>query len=291
MFGIGVEGGASHDKSSSSQKVWNPQARALGGMYNQAGRLYHNQLGLQNQFQNFGMNTVNPYMASLNPYMMQGFGGLMGGGQQGQFAQQMSPELQASYAQSLGPQGPTNTQRMYQDIIGGQGNTYVDPLVDDMYNQAWKGLDRGAFKNSAQAAAQSGNMGNYSRQMDNSAYAADTMSDVRSKEMALRAGAYDKDLNWKMDIANMADSNALQDRMNAQRQLSGFMGAGDQNTMGALNQGQMMQQMGMGMMNPWMAMMQAPWNSLNNMANIIGDPTVLNNTTKKSGSWNVGVSV
>ena len=273
--------GGSHSSNSSnfSQSVFKPQATALGKMYRDSEALYNRQRGLQNQFQNFGMNTVNPYMASLNPYMMQGFGGLMGGGRQGATGAAVNPALQQSLQQSLSG-GPSNTAKMYQDIVGGPGNTYVDPLVDDMYNQAWKGLDRGQFKNSAQNAAASGNMGNYSRQMDNSAFAADTMSDVRSKEMALRAGAYDTDMNWKMNIANQADSNlgAAQDRaMN-------LLGAGDQNTMGALGQGQMMQQMGMGMMSPWMAMMQAPWMGMNNYANVIGDPTVLSKGDSEGSS-------
>lgn len=292
MFGISAEGGASHDNSFSSDTVFRPQAKALGRLYNNAKHLYKGQQGLQNDFQDFGRNTVNPFMQGLNPHAMQGYGGLMGGGQQGQFAQQMNPALQQSLQQSLnGPQQPTMTQQLYQDIIGGPGNEYIQPVVDDMYNQAWQGLDRGRFRNNAQSAAASGNTGNYARQMDNATFAGDTMNNVRQQENALRAANYGQDMGWKQNIANLADTNASNERMQAQQGLLNMYGGADQNTQGALDQSRMMQQFGMGMMDPWMTMMQAPWNSLNNMANIIGDPTVLNNTTKKSGSWNAGISI
>ena len=288
MVGIGLSGGAesSQANSKTTQDVFG--SGHFGNMYGAAGDLYEQQSAMNPQFQQFMMGQVNPFMMGLNPYMMQGFGAQMGGGGLGATGAAVDPALRDSLQQSLSG-GPSNTARMYQDIVGGEGNTYVDPLVDDMYNQAWKGLDRGAFKNSAQSAAASGNMGNYSRQMDNSAFAADTMSDVRSKEMQLRAGAYDKDMDWKMQIANQADSNvgAAQDRA------IGLLGGGDQNQQFGMGAGLGMQQFGMGMASPWMAMQQFPWANLNNYANALGDKTVLTNqfSSSKAGSWNAGASV
>ena len=279
--------GGSHSSNSSnfSQNVWKPQGKALTSMYDSARHTFANQQPFIQQFRNFGMNTVNPFMAGLNPYMMQGFGGLMGGGAQGATGAAVDPGLRDSLMKSL-QGGQSNTAKMYQDIVGGPGNTYIQPVIDDMYANAWQGLDRGGFKNSAQAAAQSGNMGNYSRQIDNSLLAADTMSDVRQKANALRAANYGRDMDWKMSIANQADANlgAAQDRA------LGLLGAGDQNMAHALGSGLGMQQFGMGMMNPWMAMMQAPWMNMNNYANVLGDPTVLGKGNSEGSSWGFDTS-
>lgn len=292
MVGASVGGGfsKSSNKSSSEEKIFKPQHEALNTLYGRGKKTYTKAAELNDPFREFGMNTVNPYMQSLNPYMMQGFGGLMGGGQQGGFAQQMSPQLQQSLQQSLnGPQQPTNTQRMYSDIIGGSGNTYIDPVIDDMYDNAWQGLDRGGFRDNAQSASRfgGGGMGNSRRQLDNTLLASENMNNVRQQENFLRAGAHDADLNWKMDIAQGADTNASNERMAAQQGLMGQMGAGDQNTQFGLNSGNMMQSMGMGMMNPWMAMQQMPWNNVNNYANTIGAPIVLGSSKSSGNSFGI----
>jgi len=271
-------------KSSSSQEVFGE--KAFRNMYGQANKLYRQQKGLNPEFQQFVQGQVNPFMQGLNPYMMQGFGQQMGGGMQGGAGQQINPALQQSLQQSLAG-GQSNEGRMYEDIVGGAGNTYVDPVVDDMYSQAWKGMDRGKFKNTAAAAAQGNNMGNYARQMDNTQFASDTMSDLRSKELALRGSAYDTDLNWKMDIARQADSNlgAAQDRA------IGLLGAGDQNQQFGVGQGLGMQQFGMGMTNPWMAMQQMPWANMNAWSNVLGDPTVLSRSDATGASHSRDISV
>lgn len=179
--------------------------------------------------------------------------------------------------------------RMYQDIVGGEGNSYIDPVVNDMYDNAWRSLDRGAFKNEAQRAAGSGNMGNYNRQMNNTLHAENMMNNVRTQENQLRAGAYDKDLNWKMNIASLADQNIGK----AQDRAMGLLGAGDQSQQYGMGAGLGMQQFGMGMANPWMAMQQMPWANMNAYANVLGDPTILGQSKSKGSSsgWNAGVSV
>mgnify|MGYP001820517359 CR=1 FL=1 len=292
MFGIGLGGGSSHDESSSKQEVWKPQGKALEDMYKQAGGLYGQGQWMNPAYQQFAQSQMMPFMQGLNPYMMQGFGGLMGGGQQGQFASQMNPELQNSLMQSLNGSGqPTGMQQMYADIVGGAGNEYIEPVVNDMYDTMWQNLDRGEFRNSAQKAAQTGNTGNYRRQIDNTLMANEAMNNTQKAENALRAGNYGQDMNWKMQIASQADSNALQDRQNAQNKLMGMYGAADQNTQFGLGQGGAMQQFGMGMASPWMSMMQMPWIGMNNYANILGDPTILGSSERDAGSWNASGNV
>ena len=141
------------------------------------------------------------------------------------------------------------------------------------------------FKDSARAAAGSGNMGNYSRQVDNSLLASEAMANTQTAENALRAGAYDTDLNWKMNIANQADTNAANQKMFAQQGLFDMLGQADANTQYGLNSGQGMQNFAMGQANPFMAQQQFGWNNMNNWANILGSPIVLGSTHSKGGSF------
>lgn len=289
MFGIGLGGGSSKSSQSSSSKqsVWGPQGSELGNMYGSAGDLYGQQTGLNPQFQQFMMSQVNPFMMGLNPYMMQGFGGQMGGGFAGGVGQQVAGDLASSLTQSMN--SPSNMGKMYQDIVGGPGNTYIDPVVNDMYDSAWRNLDRGAFRQADYKASQGDNMGNYRRQIDNTLLAGETMRNTQQAENALRAGAYDKDLNWKMNIASLADQNIGK----AQDRAMGLLGAGDQSQQYGMGAGLGMQQFGMGMANPWMAMQQMPWANMNAYANVLGDPTILGQSKSKGSSsgWNAGVSV
>lgn len=292
MFGIGLSGGSSKSDSSSKQNVWSPQGAALKDMYGNLGGLFNMNMGMLPAFNQMAMGTVMPYMQGLMNPAMGGFTGQMGGGHQGAFAGAMSPQLQQSLMQSLnGPQGQTNTQRMYSDIVGGQGNEYIQPVVNDMYDTMWEQLDRGGFKDQAQRAAQTGNMGNYNRQMNNTLLANEAMKNTQRAENQLRQGAYDTDLNWKMQIANQADTNTLKDRMNAQNNLMGMYGGADKNVQAGLGGLGNMQQFGMGMMNPYMAMMQMPWMGANNWANILGDPTILGESKAKSSAWNASGNV
>lgn len=279
-FGIG--GGSSGSKSSSqqNQRVWAPQGDALGDMYSGAGGIFNQNQQMNPQFQNFMSQQINPMMMGMNPYMMQGFQNQMGGGAMGATGGAVDPALRQSLQNSLAG-GQSNMSKMYSSIVGGNGNSYVDPIVDDMYSKAWDNLDQGAFKQSAQGAARSGNMGNYNRQMDNAQFASNMMNDVGMRENQLRGAAYDTDLNWKMKIAGQADDNLGK----SQDRAMGLLGAGDMNQQGAMNSGNMMQNFMMGQANPFMAMQQFPWMNLNSYANSIGDPTVLS-SAKSSGSSN-----
>ena len=286
LFSAGMGQSNSDYSSRSSNSVWKPQGSALKDMYGYLPGLMDMNMGQLGGFNNFAMNQVMPYMQGLINPTMGGYQNQLQGGQQGNFANAMSPQLQQSLMQSLnGPQGQTNTQRMFQDIVGGQGNEYIDPVVNDMYDTMWDQLDRGGFKDQAQQAAQTGNMGNYNRQMNNTLLANDALQNTQRAENQLRAGAYDTDLNWKMNIANQADTNSLNDRMNAQNNLMGMYGGADQNIQAGMGNMAGMQQFGMGMMNPWMAMQQMPWMGANNYANVLGSPIMESKTRDKGGSW------
>jgi hypothetical protein len=115
IFSGSLGGSYSSNKGSSQQSVWGGQQPFLKDMYGGASDLYGSQMPFNQQFQQFGMNTVNPYMASLNPYMMQGFSGQMGGGQQGQAAQQVNPSLMKSLQKSLAG-GQSNAGKMYRTL-------------------------------------------------------------------------------------------------------------------------------------------------------------------------------
>ena len=187
--------------------------------------------------------------------------------------------LSSSFADT----GPSNSGRMYQDIVGGEGNTYIDPMVDAMRTGSFENMDRTMGNNSLEAQSM-GQGGSSRHAMQNSMTERRGLQDMNMNEMSMRAGAYDKDLDWKMKIAGQADANKLTN----QGQMMDYLGGANQAKQFGMNQGGNIQNLGMGEMAPWMQASQGPWNNMNNYANIMGDPTVLSRGTQtgKSSGFN-----
>jgi hypothetical protein len=274
-FGANKSKMTSSSNSSMDQNVWGPQGNALGNMYGQAGNLYGNMM----PYSNLGFNMM-PQMQNqmTHAYQMgdRGAEGLLSGGSYGDTSG-IRNNLYSSLQNSMA--NPSSTGRMYSDIVGGPGNTYIDPMVADMRasgnqnlqtQQNMTGLD----------AANLGQGGSSRHAMQNAMLGAATNRDMASLENTMRGGAYDTDLNWKMAIANQADTNrgAAQDRA-----MSALAGS-DANTAAGMNYAPQMQNLSMGYMAPWSQAMQMPWMNMQNYQGIMGDPTVLSNATSSGSS-------
>ena len=273
-------GSKSNSKASSSsrfnaiQSVWAPQGNALQDIYNQAAQLYKS--FDPSQFNN-ALDYTQKYNQGLSEAAMPAWKNQLGGGYNSGVAGASEAPLIDSLRQSL--TAPSNTGRMYESIVGGQGNTYIDPMVSAMKNGTIDSLNRqlpGIDSNAISA----GQMGSSRHGIAEGLARSDANKYMADKEAMMRGEAYDKDLNWKMDIARLADSNigAAQDRT------IGLLNSRDQAAQGALNQGQQMAMYGNGNYDAQMLKAQLPWDIMANYAGIVGDPTVLSSASGQSKS-------
>ena len=174
----------------------------------------------------------------------------------------------ASLTSSLS--GPSSTGQMYEDIVGGSGNTYIDPMIDRMRSDVAErqGLDDMQGKSLASGAGQQGSsrqgVADYLRSKDMN-------KNLGDREAAARAGAYDTDLDWKMKIAEQADLG----RGQAQDRAIGLLSGGDANVLAGTGAGESMQNLGMGQMAPWMQAAMMPFQMGGMYGNMLGGPTVI----------------
>lgn len=275
-FSLG--GGSSSNRSSMNENVWGPQGQALQDMYGRIGGLFdQSQQGLgQMQGQ---ANALAPFMQQIMQGGMGGYEGLLSGGSIGD-----TSDIRSELMNRIKGQEGSNMGRMYQSIVGGQGNEYIDPMVDAMKQSGMENLDRMQAGTGMDATAM-GQTGSSRHAMENAMQSRDMNRDMMDREQYMRGGAYDKDLDMKMNIARMADTNEGQ----AQDRLLTMMGQSDQNVGAGMGFGQGMQNLGMGSMAPSYQSQMMPWNMMGQYSNMMGAPTVLGSASSKGGSKNFGM--
>ncbi len=273
--------GKSESSTGSNQHVWSPQGSALQDLYNLSGNMADQSSNYTSGMTN-AANQASPYISAGADAGMQGMNYLLNGGAYGN-----TEDVRNQLMQSLNgsASSPSNTSLMYQSIVGGAGNSYIDPMVAAMKGSAMDNLGRMQSSNALDAAAM-GQSGSSRQAMQNAMLGSQVNRDILQQEMNLRGGAYDKDLAMKMNIASLADQNvgAAQDRMlqllnGANTSVGNGMGFGTQ-----------LQNLGMGMLAPTMASGNAGWDYLDRYNNILGAPQVLNSSSGDSKAMSTGSS-
>lgn len=273
-LGLGRSRARSKSETEASQNVWQPQGDALTGMYNQLPGVMNQTSAMAGEVANLAPE-VSGLLSGYASQANDAYGNQLAGGSVGD-----TGDIRGLLAQSFArQQGGSNTGDMYKSIVGGEGNTYIDPMVNAMKRSGMENLGMMKSRNGLDATAM-GQSGSSRHAMENAMATRGMNSDMLDREMMMRGGAYDTDLNMKMDIAKMADTNQLQ----TQRNMMETLGMSDQNRQAGMGYGTTMQNLGMGMMAPWMQAMNAPWMNMQNYAGVLGDPTVLGKSSSKSGS-------
>lgn len=275
-MGGSIGGSKSGSSSSSSQNVMSqqiPYLQKLWGMSvdNVGKNDYINQIG--NSAQN-SQDLLNSLFVSQSGLQNQ----LASGGAYGDSQQYIDTLLN-----SMGQR--SNMGSMYESIVGGSGNTYVDPLIQQMQQDSAQNLATLQNAN-AMDATMAGQSGSSRQAMQNAMLGAQANKDLMTQEAQLRQSNYDNDLAMKMSIAQQADRNrqAEQDRL-----LSMIQGSQDSMN-NATNMGSLLQSLATGGMDTWLKAQQASWNPLNNLANIIGNPIILGKSSGSSKSKGFGTS-
>lgn len=275
-MGGSIGGSKSGSSSSSSQNVMSQQIPFLQqlwgmGIDNVGKNDYINQIG--NSAQN-SQDLLNSLFVSQSGLQNQ----LASGGAYGDSQQYIDALLN-----SMGQR--SNVGTMYESIVGGSGNTYVDPLIQQMQQDSAQNLATLQNANSLDATA-AGQSGSSRQAMQNAMLGAQANKDLMTQEAQLRQSNYDNDLAMKMSIAQQADYNhqAEQDRLLKMIQ-------GSQDSMNnATNMGSLLQSIATGGIDNWLKAQQASWNPLNNLANIIGNPIILGKSSGSSKSKGFGTS-
>lgn len=326
--------GGSSGKSKSSSgggfqaDVWGPQGDALKGLYQSAANMYGNAGNYMNPIKQSATYAANEagragrYAGDMmrdaysrgSGMQESGFGTGMQGAQQmlGGGAIGDTGDIRGMLMESLAqPLGRSNVGSMYESIVGGPGNTYIDPMVDAMKRSAGENLQTLQNQTAMQAAA-AGQPGSSRHAMQNAMQSAAINQDVLDREMEMRGGAYDKDLAMKMDIARQADTNMLQNRQQTQQNLMNMLGQSDANVRagmgfggdlasmgqqamaggGAFGQGygQTMQNLGMGTMAPFLQAQQSGFAPLQQYANVLGGPQLIGQGQLSGKSKGLGTS-
>ena len=268
-------GSAGKSKGSSnnsfSTNVWGPQGDALQNLYQLAFDQYGKGNDYMSQIAGQASNIDNAVNGILDANKV-----LQSGGAYGDTA-----EIRQQLLDSMG--GRSNVGSMYESIVGGSGNTYVDPLIESLRADSAQNVATLQGGNAIDAAAM-GQSGSSRQAMQDAMFANQANKDLLNKEAELRYGAYDKDLAMKMGIAQQADYNhqAEQDRLLAMLQggqSSMEKGTGSDLLSILLNSG----------MNPWLQAQQAVWNPMNNLSNIIGNAIITGSGSGSSKSKGGGI--
>lgn len=268
-MGIGFDDSSS--TSTMDQSVWGPQGSALEGLYGQAKDLYGRMGGYQQQIDQQAQG-LTPQMQAIADQSSGAFQQQLGGGSFGDTA-----DVRSRLMENMGQ--PSQMGQMYESIVGGPGNTYIDPMVDAMKSGAMENLD--LMQSTAGLDASAMGQGGSSRHaMQNAMLARGANQDMIQQEANMRGGAYGTDLGMKMDIARMADTN----RQSEQDRMMGMLSGADANRQGGMNYGQNLQNLTMGTMAPTQQAMNTNWGNINQYADILGGPQVLSQGT------NTGVS-
>jgi hypothetical protein len=266
---MGGHSSNSQGNSTFSQTIPQNQQDALSSLYTQAGALFkasNDTSGYQGQ-----LPAVDNYIQQINGSALPAYQqNLQGGAYQGM---NIGSSLMDSINKSNA--GPSNTQQIYNSVMGGAGNTSLDAMKSSLEQNAARSQGLNQASNAAQASAQG--MSGSSRQGTYDALQNQlTNQNLQSTEAKLGYDTFNSDLQNKLGIAQAADSNTL----SRQQMLSGMLGQQQGTINNALQQGSSMQNLGMGTFAPQMI----PWQNLSNYSNAIGSPTILSNGNSSSSS-------
>lgn len=284
--------GGSFSKASASgdtqfdQRGWGPQTDAAPDFFNAGNNLWNNSQGAFNQIGQLA-NYVTPYLGqiaaqALQPWQQQSLGGASSG-----MANETYQGLADSLNQSLAG-GQSQQGKLYEDIIGGPGNTYADPLVNQMAEDSQRNMQRNVMPGIRDQAAAAGQGGSSRHGISEGLAIGDENQRLSSAQNAVRANEYDRDMGWKMDIARQADQqlSASQDR--AMRLIDNM----DRSQQYGLGQSGNLQNLGVNTAQPYQNAAGMPFDAYQSYSQAGGfsDPAILSFGSGSNNSNNFGAS-
>jgi hypothetical protein len=243
-------------------------------------------------YQGMGGPMNVPYQGGMDPMMS------------AQERDMMNQQGQGAYESLMQQQGgPSNMGRIYEDIIGGPGNTFMDPMIDALGEDYQTQLNRQIPGMRADAAG-AGALGGSRDKLMQGLRASESDRNFARDASMMRGQGYETDMDWKMQIARQADQGIQADRdrlfniwdqsgMRSGQAVDRQSGygqdvSGSQQWAGAYSPNLMDQ--GLAPAQMWNNYSGRPWDALNNMSSVNAnyDPTVLDSET--GYGWGAGGS-
>lgn len=179
----------------------------------------------------------------------------------------------------------SKTQPLYEQIMGGKGNNYVDAMKDTFMKDAQRRRDLNYASLDARAAG-SGMSGGSRHGIAQALIDRDINDNLGKQMTTVGYESFDKDLQNKLGIARDADANTLKRQGMYSDMANNLIAGKDRSVQGGLAGASGMQGLGMGQFSPTMM----PWSNLQNYQSAIGNPITLNNASWSSmGSSGKGV--
>lgn len=255
----------SNQSSQMGQSVY--QNDALNKLYELAFQTFGNNQNVANQGRDAAIANAKNVVNSATPAWQQQLAG-------GAFAGLGTGNtLMSSLNNSLN--SPTNTQAIYQQIMGGPGNNYADAMKAAYIGDANRVADNMMRTLDARATG-SGMSGGGRHGIAQAQGMYDINSNLQHNLAQVGYNTFDKDLANKLQIANQADQGTLA----RQQMLADLLTQQNNASVGALNFGEGMQNLGLGTIAP----SSASWSNLNGLLSAIGAPIVLNQGSSNSSS-------
>lgn len=207
------------------QNLWDSSQNAYRG----GGDPRANQAGNAWNRMNAGLPGAGDRMDRTYDAVQPNYMGQVGGGRfdspwnqgQGSMVNAQNQMMQNQGAQGLqdailaGQQGPSQMGMMYQDIVGGPGNTYMDPMVDALRDDYGTSFREEFLPGVTNSAINAGGLGSSRQGVAEAVGGAKYGQNFARDAATMRGQGYETDMNWKMNIASMADQSQQQnlDRM------------------------------------------------------------------------------
>lgn len=172
---------------------------------------------------------------------------------------------------------PSQTSGLYNQIMGGQGNSYADALKSTLQRDANRVADNMNAQLDARFAG--AGMSGGARHGVAQALGYENINKGLQDNLAnIGYNTFDRDLQNKLSIAQQADNNTLQRQSMFSNLANNLLGQKNDTMNNALNFGSNMQGLSMGQFSPTMM----PWSNLQNYSAGIGNPIVLTNSRSTS---------
>jgi len=257
------------------QNIYGGQEGALSGLYNNAANLF----GTNQQQVQSAIPDAQQYIGNV---ANQGAGLLSNQGAGGAFRGFSADDLRGQLADT---QGPTNMQDINAMIMGGSGNNYADAMKQQYIGDANRAQENMLSNLDARAAA-SGMSGGSRHGIATALGERDINQNLQRNLAETGFNTFDKDLERKLNIANLADQNVTaRNQMNINAMLQAL--GGKQGAMsGALGSVGDIQNLGMGQFAP----LNQVWAGLQNYGNALGGPIVLNQGSGAANNYSQGNS-
>ena len=271
---VGGSKAKSSNQSQFQQQIPDWQSKYLANMFKSAKALYNSQApaiqakvaGASNQANDVTNSVMSPWKDALN-------GGVYSG-------LNIGNKLSDSLQQSLN--SPSETSKLYANIMGGQGNNYADAMKASYLGDANRATSNMLGNLDARAAA-SGMSGGSRHGIAEAQGLYDINSNLQKNLAQTGYDTFNQDLNNKLDIAGKADQNTL----SRQQMMQAILGSQQDTANSAMQGGSGIQNLGMGQF----AAYAAPWQQgINQYQNAIGAPIVLGSGSGSGSSKAMGHS-